>query len=166
MTTEEPAAERQPAVETQSAAETQPAAENQSPYVYRQLTEQPGTSGAGKPYTYGQDTDTGRTPYSDRPVAAPEREGMISSLAMIAGIAAIFSLFVPYIAIPVSVMAILFGIVGYRQTVIYRRRAICGIVTGVIALLFGSVLLFCVFALRPYNEDLYQIFREYFSSLQ
>ena len=177
MTVDEEAAGEETAEEETAGEETANEEAAPSPYTYTSpeehrpdpVSDADSASGAkttDNSYAYGGAADTGRIPYLDQPAAVPEREGTISTLAMIAGIASIFSLFVPYIAIPVSLMAVLFGILGYRQTVLYRRRAVCGIVTGVIALLFGSVLLFCVFALRPYNEDLYQIFREYFSSLR
>ena len=113
----------------------------------------------------------GRIPYGSGPVGGrgPEAQAYrstFSNLSLILGIAGFFTLIIPYISLPIGIMAILFGVLGLRKMEFYRTRAIVGIVFGSCLVLIGGTLIICVSALLPYQDDLIRIWGEYMQQLR
>ncbi len=82
--------------------------------------------------------------------------------SLILGILSIVSITMPYITIILSLAAIAFGILGSRSR--RRGQAIAGIIMGVVMLLTGMVLLVCLSALEPYEEELTNLFYNYLNN--
>ena len=105
-------------------------------------------------YTYG-------SPDEQNPGDGRSR---FSGAALLLGIAGFFTVFFPYLTLPLGVMAILFGALGLRRGEPARGRAIVGIVMGSCLVLLGAVLVVCISALMPYQDDLIRIFDDYMRS--
>ena len=112
----------------------------------------------------------GRIPYGAGPsVSAAEAQAYRSqgaNLALLLGIVGCVSLLVPWLSLPLGMMAILFGALGLHRGEYHRNRAVTGIVIGVCLVLLSSTLILCLSALRPYQEDLIRIVNEYMQHLR
>lgn len=84
-----------------------------------------------------------------------------STLSFYLGLAAIPALMIPFLSLVLSVMAILFGIIGLRAGEALKKRAVTGIVVGVVFFLVSATLIFCIVLLAPYANDLTRIFQAY-----
>lgn len=101
------------------------------------------------------------------------KQEIFSRLSMFTAILSCILLMIPRAALPVSMMAILFGAVSIRrewdpqnrQNTGIPGRAVTGIVIGVVIFLFAAVLSFCMTALGPYSEDLRLLMEEYMSRM-
>ena len=111
----------------------------------------------------------GRIPYGASTVD-PENvqaaQSKFSSLAFVLSLVSIVLLLFPYVAVPVSVMAVLFGIVGLRRGEFLKKRAITGIVIGVAVFLFATVMMFCLMLLMPYGDELTAVFQNYLNRMR
>lgn len=93
-------------------------------------------------------------------VPAGRTASSLSSLALKSGIAAILALGIPAASLPLSLMALLFGLAGLLRGESGRKQAAAGMVIGTAVFLTGSVLLFSASALRPYQADLRRVLEE------
>ena len=82
------------------------------------------------------------------------------------GIAGILLLSVPAAGLAAGVVAIVLGGISLRRGEDRRHRAVAGIVTGCCLVLMGAVLVFCMSALRPYEDDLEILFRNTLNQLR
>lgn len=118
-------------------------------------------TGAGGRIQYGR----GPEMYTD-----PEEEQRVRSrfagLSFLVSIVSIMSLSFPYVTTPLSVMAILFGVISLRRQEYARKRAITGIVIGAVTFLLGATLTICMVILMPYAEDLMSIFQNYMGQMK
>ena len=113
----------------------------------------------GRQDVYGQ-----RIPYGQ-----PDGGGPVISLAgarycrisLILAVVSCMLIMVPFLPIPVSIMAIAFGVIGYRRSIHSRGRAIAGIAVGAAVLLISMTLSVCVTMLMPYMEDLNRMMESY-----
>lgn len=125
----------------------------ENPYRY----EESSNGEQRNPYSYSNNN------YEQKQEQKPEpdktgKEGMATA-SLVLGIIAVVSCCIPYLAIPVSIAAIGFGILGYKSAA--RTKAIIGIVLGAAMLLVGMTLLISISALMPYSEELLEAFSMY-----
>lgn len=83
---------------------------------------------------------------------------VFSNLSIFLSVGAVVSLLVPYIAVPVAVMSIIFGAISLKTQEGRNGTAIAGIAVSSAALLIGAALIISLAALAPYMEDLREMF--------
>jgi len=89
------------------------------------------------------------------------RRPVFSNLSIFLSVGAAVSLLVPYIAVPVAVMSIIFGILSIRKQEGRLPAAAAGIAVSSAVLLIGAVLIICLSALSPYMADFTKMFSEF-----
>ena len=113
-----------------------------------------------------------RTPYSSDPEdwqgnpSGEAYKSRLANLSIAASIAGFLSMLIPYLTLPLGIMALLFGILSLIRGEYSRGRAVTGIVLGSCLILIGGTLIICVSALSPYADDLTRIFMEYMQHMQ
>lgn len=116
--------------------------------------------------------DPERIPYSSEPVYGQENvsedawHSRFANLSTASSIAGILSMMIPYLTLPLGIMALLFGILSLYRGEYHKGRAVTGIVLGSCLILIGGTLIICVSALRPYTDDLTRIFMEYIEHIR
>ena len=86
---------------------------------------------------------------------------VFSNLSICLSVGAVVSLLVPYIAVPIAVMSIIFGTFSIIKKEGRLSTAIAGIAVSSAALLIGAVLIICLAALSPYMADFTKMFSEF-----
>ena len=114
----------------------------------------------------GNDFNAQRIPYGpagggNGPVISQAGAGYCK-LSLILGIISLVLIGVPFLPIPVSLMAIAFGVIGYRRSTHFRGRAVAGIAVGSAALILGITMSICLAMLMPYADDLSRMMETYF----
>jgi len=118
----------------------------------------------------GEDINAQRIPYGQGyggggPVISQEGAGFCR-LSLILGIISLFMIWMPFLPIPVSLMAIAFGVLGYRRSIHSRGKAVAGIAVGSASLLLGVTISVCIAMLMPYADDLNKMMETYFQRMQ
>ena len=90
----------------------------------------------------------------------------LANLSLASSVAGFVSMIIPYLTLPLGIMAILFGIFSLYKGEYGRGRAVTGIVIGSCLVLIGGTLIICVSALSPYADDLTRIFMEYLEHIR
>ena len=119
------------------------------------------SSQSGLPSVISSDTDFGKEAGRSsvwHAIFHPEPGTISLRLALIA----ILLLPMPKLAVAVALAAAALGVLSLVRGESAGRRGVAGIVIGTVVLLTGSVLLFCLAALGPYQEDLLRILQEHF----